>query len=76
VALERGCRRLLQVAISELDDLKLQRYIRFNIRLIQSEKRCVFFFKFLRKLGLKEFKGHSKELLSVIDAPKKENANT
>ena len=34
VALERGRRRLLQVAISELDDPKLQRYIRFNIRLL------------------------------------------
>jgi len=33
-ALERGRRRLLQVAISKLDDLKLQRYIRFNIRLL------------------------------------------
>ena len=76
MALERGHRGLLQVAISELDDLKLQRYVRFNIRLIQSGKRCVFFFKFLHKLGLKELKGHSKALLSVIDAPKKENANT
>jgi len=76
VALERGHRRLLQVAISELDDLQLQRYIRFNIRLIQSGKRCVFFFKFLHKLGLKELKGHSKELYSLIDAPKKENVNT
>jgi len=35
-----------------------------------------FFFKFLHKLGLKELKGHGKALLSVIDAPKKENANT
>ena len=34
VALERGRRRLLQVAISELDDPKLYRYIRFNIRLL------------------------------------------
>ena len=76
MALERGHRRLLQVAISELDDPKLQRYIRFNIRLIQSEKGCVFSFKFLRELGLKQFKGHSKELLSIIDAPKKENENT
>jgi len=67
---------LLQVTISELDDLKLQRYIRFNIRLLQSEKRCVVFFNFLRKLGLKEFKGHSKALLSVTDAPRKENENT
>ena len=31
VALERGRRGLLQVAISELDDPKLQRYIRFNM---------------------------------------------
>jgi len=76
VALERGHRRLLQIVISELDDPKLQRYIKLNIRLLQSEKRCVVFFKFLRKLGLKEFKGHSKALLSVIDAPRKENANT
>ena len=75
MALERGHRRLLYIAISELDDLKLQRYIRFNIRLIQNEKMCVFSFKFLRKLGLTEFKGNSKALLSVTDAPK-ENANT
>ena len=53
MALERGRRRLLQVAISELDDLKLQRYIRFNIKLLQSEKMCVvFFLSFLHKLGL------------------------
>ena len=77
MALERGHRRLLQVAVSELEDLELRRYIRFNIRLLQREKRCVvLFFKFLCKLGLKEFKGHSKELLLVTDAPRKENANT
>ena len=76
MALERGRRRLLQVSILELDDMKLQRYIRFNIRLLQSEKRCVVFFKFLRKLVLKEFKGHSKELLSINDVSRKENANT
>jgi len=75
VALERGRRRLLQVTISELDDPKLQRYIRFNIWLLQSEKRCVVFFIFLHKLGLTEFKGHSKALLSVTDAPK-ENEGT
>lgn len=76
MALERGCIRLLQFVILELDDLKLHRYIRSNIRLLQSEKSCVVFFKFLHKLGLKEFKGHIKGLLSVIDAPRKENANT
>ena len=31
VALERGRRELLQVAISKLDDPELQRYIRLNI---------------------------------------------
>ena len=36
-----------------LDDLKVQRYIRGNIELLQSEKRCVDFLKFLLKLGLK-----------------------
>jgi len=46
VALERGCRRLLHVTISELDDPQLNKYIRFNIELIQSEKRCVVFFNF------------------------------
>jgi len=76
VALERGHTGLLQVAISELDDSQLPRYIRFNIRLIQSGKRCVFFFKFFHKLGLKELKGHSKELYSLIDVLKKENVNT
>ena len=39
--------------ISELDVLKVQRYIRGNIELLQSEKRCVDFLKFLLKLGLK-----------------------
>ena len=34
VALEIAHRRILQVAISELEDPKLQRYIRFNIRLL------------------------------------------
>ena len=58
MALERGHRGILQVTILELDDPKLQRYIRGNIELLQSEKRCVDFFKFLRKLGLKNyFKG-------------------
>jgi len=76
MALERGCRRLLHITILELDDSKLQRYIRFNIRLLQSEKRCVvLFFIFLHKLGLTEFKGHSKALLSVTYAPK-ENETT
>jgi len=55
VALERGQRGLLQVAILELDDPKLQRYIRGNIELLQSEKMCVYFFKFLLKLGLKNY---------------------
>lgn len=53
VALERGHRGLLHDEILELDDLKVQRYIRGNIELLQSEKRCVEFFKFLLKLGLK-----------------------
>jgi len=39
-------------------------------------KKGVFFFKFLHKLDLKELKGHSKALYSLIDAPKKENVNT
>ena len=38
VALERGNRGLLQIIISELDDLKLQRYIRFKIELLKSKK--------------------------------------
>ena len=80
MSLERENRALLQVSISELDDPKLQRYIKGNIELLQSEKRCVDFFKFFLKLGLKnyfeEFKGHSRALLSVINAPRKENANT
>ncbi len=44
MALERGRRGLLQVAISELDGPKLQRYIIFNIKLLQSEIRFVVFF--------------------------------
>ena len=80
MALERGHRGLLQIKNSELDDWKVQRYIRGNIELLESEKRCVYFLKFLLKLGLKiylkEFKGHSRELLSITDAPRKENANT
>ena len=46
VELERGHRGLLQVTILELDDPKLQRYIRFNIELQQSEKSCVIFLNF------------------------------
>ena len=67
MALEKEHRGLLQVKNSELDDRKVQRYIKGNIELLQSEKRCVDFLKFLLKLGLKiylkEFKGHSRELL-------------
>ena len=53
MALERGHREILQVTSSELDDWKVQRYITGNIELLQSEKRCVDFLKFLLKLGLK-----------------------
>ena len=38
VALERGHRGLLQVAISELKDLKVQSYSRFKIELLKSIK--------------------------------------
>ena len=38
VALERGRRGLLQVTISELKDLKVQSYGRFNIKLLKSRK--------------------------------------
>jgi len=44
--------------------------------LYKVKKGVYFFFKFLHKLGLKELKGHSKALYSLIDAPKKENVNT
>ena len=53
MALERGHRGLLEVLILELDDLKVQRYIRGNIELLQSEKGCVDSFKFLLKIRLK-----------------------
>ena len=53
MALERGHEGLLQIINSELDDRKVQRYIRGNIKLLQSEKRCVDSFKFLLKIGLK-----------------------
>ena len=80
MALERGHRVLPQVAILKLDDPKLQRYIRGNIKLLQSEKRCVDFLKFLLKLGLKiYFEGiqrASRALLLITDALRKENANT
>ena len=46
VALKRGHRGLLQVVISELDDPKVQRYVRDNIELLQSEKKCVYFLNF------------------------------
>ena len=79
MALERGHRGLLLIAILELDDPKVQRYIKGNIELLQSEKRCVDSFKFLLKIGLKiYFEGiqrASRALLSVTDAPRKENAN-
>jgi len=80
VALERGHRGKPPVAISELDVLQVQRYIRGNIELLQRKKRCVDSFKFLLKIGLKiYFEGiqrASRALLSVTDAPRKENANT
>ena len=38
MALERGRRGLLQVAISELKDSKVQIYSRFNIELLKSRK--------------------------------------
>ena len=61
-ALERGHKGLLQVAVSELDDWKTQRYIRGNIELLQSEKGCVNSFKFLPKIGLKiYFEGIQRE---------------
>ena len=53
VALERGHKGLLQVVISKLDDPKVQRYVRDNIELLQTEKKCVYFLKFLLKFGLK-----------------------
>jgi len=53
MALERGHRGLLQITNLELNHQKVQRYIRGNIELLQSEKRCVDFLKFLLKLGLK-----------------------
>ena len=75
MALERGHRGLLQVTILELDDPKVQRYIRGNIELLQREKRCVDSFKFLLKIGLKiYFEGiqrASRELLSVTNALRK-----
>jgi len=46
VALERGLRGILEFGISDLGDLKFQRYIRFNIELMQSEKFCEFLIKF------------------------------
>lgn len=39
VALERGRRGLLQVEISDLGDLKFQRYNRFKIKLLKARKR-------------------------------------
>ena len=80
MALERGHRGLLQVTNSELDDWKAQRYSRGNIELLQSKKRCVYFLKFLLKIGLKFYferiQRASRALLAVTDAPRKENANT
>jgi len=53
VALERGHRGLLHLTNLELDDWKVQRYIRGNVELLQSEKKFVDFLKFLLKIGLK-----------------------
>ena len=36
--LERGHRELLQITISELEDLKLQSYSRFKIEILKSRK--------------------------------------
>jgi len=38
VALERGHRGLLQITISELEELKLQIYSHFNIELLKARK--------------------------------------
>ena len=80
MALERGHRGIPEVAISELDVLKVQRYMRGNIKLLQIKKRCVDSFKFLLKIGLKFYferiQRASRALLAVTDAPRKENANT
>jgi len=50
VGLERGLRGISQDAISDLGDPKLQRYNRFNIEILQSEKRCVVFILFCIRL--------------------------
>jgi len=64
MALEIGIRGLRHFTISDLRDLKFQIHLWFNIELLQSEKRCVVFkilHKFVWKISLKEFKGHSEE---------------
>ena len=63
MVLERGHRGLLQVTISERDDLNVHRYIKGNIELLQSEKRCVDSFKFLLKIGLKFILRNSKGIV-------------
>jgi len=45
VELEGGLIGLPHFTILDLGDLKFHRYIRFNIELLQSEKRCVVFLK-------------------------------
>ena len=42
MGLERGLTRLPQGAISELGDLKLHRYNRFNIELLEGKKQYSF----------------------------------
>ena len=54
IGLERGCKGISQDEISDLGDPKLQIYNRFNIELLQREKRCVVFFLNLHKFGLKK----------------------
>jgi len=53
--LERGLKGLLQDVILDIQDQQLQRYNRFNIKLLQSEKKVCSFFKILHKIGLKNY---------------------
>ena len=67
MGLERGLSGIPKNTILELGDLKLQRYNRLNIELLQSEKRCVIVFKFYISLVEKIVRSNSKGVEAKMD---------
>ena len=64
MALEGGHRGLLQVAFSDLGDLKFQRYNRFKIKLLKARKRMTR----IKKIKTPSNQNLMDDLNNVIDA--------